>query len=150
MSLQDILNYYPVDERIASSGQPGADQFADIAAAGYQAVINLALPDSRAALADEGSIVSGLGLAYLHIPVSWESPRINDVKLFFGLMQALAEQRVWVHCAMNMRVTCFLYLYGRHVLGQPEEEAGRAMRAIWKPQGPWLDLIAAAQEAFGA
>lgn len=150
MSLEQILNYYPVSGRIASSGQPRADQFGAIAEAGFDTVINLALPTSKGALVDEGGIVTRLGLAYLHLPVSWEAPRLEDVALFFAVMGALENRRVWVHCALNMRVSCFLYLYGRHVLGQPEEEAGRPLRAIWHPAGPWQALITEAEKAFGA
>lgn len=148
MPLADILNYYPVDDRIASSGQPGSDQFGAIAAAGYQAIINLALPDSRGALPDEGGIVAALDMAYVHIPVSFEAPRLEDLELFFALMRALEGKRIWIHCAVNMRVSCFLYLYRKHVLALTEEEAAWPMRDIWQPQGAWQALIEAADRRF--
>ncbi|MEJ2760481.1 MAG: protein tyrosine phosphatase family protein [Gammaproteobacteria bacterium] len=148
MKLEEILNYYLVTEDIASSGQPGADQFAAIAGAGFEAVVNLALPDSRGALPGEGKIVTALGMTYFHIPVSWEAPRVEDAELFFNVMQALKGRRVWVHCAMNMRVSCFLYLYRRHVLGEPEAEAARPMREIWQPQGAWCELIEEVERKF--
>jgi protein tyrosine phosphatase (PTP) superfamily phosphohydrolase (DUF442 family) len=148
MNPEEIINYYPVDERIASSGQPGRDQFGAIAADGYQAVINLALPDSRGALSDEGSIVSALEMAYFHIPVNFEAPHLEDLELFFDLMRALEGKRIWVHCAMNYRVSCFLYLYRKHVLGLPEEQAARPMHEIWQPQGAWQALIEAADRRF--
>lgn len=148
MPLRDIINYYEADERIATSGQPGREQFGDIAAAGYQAIINLALPDSRGALSDEDEIVSALDLAYFHIPVNFETPRLQDLELFFDLMRALEGKRIWVHCAMNYRVSCFLYLYRKHVLDMPDEQAARAMREIWQPQGAWQALIEAAARRF--
>lgn len=148
MSLRDIINYYEVDDRIASSGQPGREQFGAIAAAGYQAVINLALPDSRGALPDEGGVVSALDMAYFHIPVNFETPRLEDLELFFDLMHALGGRRIWVHCVMNYRVSCFLYLYRKHVLDLPDEQAVRPMREIWQPQGGWLALIEAAERRF--
>ena len=40
--LEAILNFTPVDARLASSGQPGAEQFGLIAGAGFEAVANLA------------------------------------------------------------------------------------------------------------
>ena len=41
----DIHNHYRLTDSIASSGQPLEDQFKEIAEAGYEAVINLAMPD---------------------------------------------------------------------------------------------------------
>ena len=149
MKLEDILNYYAVDERIASSGQPGRGQFDAIAAAGYQAVINLARHDSPGALADEGAVVTALGLDYFHQPVDFEAPRMRDLELFFDLMQTLGRRRVWVHCALNYRVSCFLYLYRRHVQGMAEEQAARPLQAIWRPEGAWQELIAAAARRYG-
>jgi len=146
--LRDIINYYEVDERIASSGQPGREQFGAISAAGYQAVINLALPDSRGALINEGGIVSALDMAYFHIPVNFETPRLEDLELFFDLMRALEGKRLWVHCVMNYRVSCFLYLYRKHVLDLPDEQAALPMREIWQPQGAWRELIEAAERRF--
>jgi len=148
MNLEEILNYYPVCDHIASSGQPGADQFSAIVGAGFDAVVNLALPDSRGALPGEGKIVTALGMAYFHIPVSWEAPRVKDVELFFAVMRALQGRRAWIHCAMNMRVSCFLYFYRRHVLGEPEEEAAWPMREIWRPQGAWRDLMDEMERKF--
>ncbi|OGO36913.1 MAG: hypothetical protein A2W35_09915 [Chloroflexi bacterium RBG_16_57_11] len=44
--LDDKYNYLKLSESIATSGQPSEAQFAEIAQAGYQLVINLAaLPD---------------------------------------------------------------------------------------------------------
>jgi protein tyrosine phosphatase (PTP) superfamily phosphohydrolase (DUF442 family) len=55
-NLEQIYNYEKVTEQIGSSGQPTRDQFALIKDAGYDAVVNLALPTSDTALPDEGSV----------------------------------------------------------------------------------------------
>jgi protein tyrosine phosphatase (PTP) superfamily phosphohydrolase (DUF442 family) len=34
--MENIKNYYPVTDRIATSGQPTAEQLAEIAEAGYE------------------------------------------------------------------------------------------------------------------
>lgn len=126
---------------MGTSGQPHNHDFVKIARAGYQIVINLAMPTSENALPNEGALVTALGMAYFHIPVVWEAPRVEDVDLFFGVMQALSRQKVWVHCALNMRVSCFVYLYQKHVLGLPDEQARYPMNKIWQPTGIWQDLI---------
>ena len=39
-----IYNYVPINDQIASSGQPSPEQFSAIKKAGYDVVINLAWP----------------------------------------------------------------------------------------------------------
>jgi len=140
-NLAQIRNYHALDERLASSGQPEPEQFQLIADAGYDIVVNLALPTSDNAIAQEGSLVSALGLSYVQIPVRWDAPSISDVLLFCALMQAVGDKKVWVHCAFNMRVSCFLYLYRRHLLKMPEPQARFPLSEIWEPEGVWRDLV---------
>lgn len=146
--MEEIKNYCRVSNQIATSGQPTQEQFPKIAEAGYQAVINLALPSSTNALVDEGAIVTSLGMAYFHIPVIWEAPRIDDLRLFFGVIEALGDRKFWVHCALNMRVSCFIYLYHKCVLKLPEEQASYPMVKIWQPQEVWQQLIEEAEIVF--
>lgn len=56
--MDQILNFIQLTESIGTAGQPTAEQIADIAAAGYVAVVNLAVPDSHNAVANEGSLVT--------------------------------------------------------------------------------------------
>lgn len=140
-ALLGIRNYRLVDEGLASSGQPDRDQLSAIAAAGYEIVINLALPTSDGAIAEEGALVAALGMSYVHIPVLWEAPRLADVLLFCATMQALRDRKIWVHCAYNMRVSCFLYLYRKHCLNLPDETARHPMCELWQPDGAWAELI---------
>ena len=58
-------NYFQITEKVGTSGQPTADQFADIAAAGYGAVINLAMYNSDRAIPEEGNIVAEQGMIYI-------------------------------------------------------------------------------------
>jgi protein tyrosine phosphatase (PTP) superfamily phosphohydrolase (DUF442 family) len=139
--LAAVTNSYKIDECLATSGQPTAAQLQAIAAAGYEMVINLALPTSDNAVADEGAIVTALGLTYIHIPVRWDAPRPADVLLFCAVMQAARGKKIWVHCVMNMRVSCFLFLYRKHVLKMPETQACHPMRLLWQPEGVWAELI---------
>ena len=45
--MKDIINYYQIDARLATFGQPTEEQFQLIAAAGYQIIINLALTSAK-------------------------------------------------------------------------------------------------------
>jgi protein tyrosine phosphatase (PTP) superfamily phosphohydrolase (DUF442 family) len=134
MPVRDILNFVQLTPRIGTSGQPTGDQLKDIADAGYQAVINLALPTSDNALADESAQVTRLRLAYFQIPVLFDAPRVDELRTFVGLMRVLEDRPVWVHCAMNLRVSAFLYHYLRHDLGLPEEQARSPVLARWEPR----------------
>jgi protein tyrosine phosphatase (PTP) superfamily phosphohydrolase (DUF442 family) len=147
--LDQIVNYYQVTENIATSGQPTESQLANIAAAGYQVVINLALPSSNNALANEGAIVTNLKMTYIHIPVNWETPQLDDLRLFFQVMDALGDRQIWIHCAKNMRVSCFIYLWQKYILKLSEEVASYPMKQIWQPTGVWQQFIKEAQITFG-
>ena len=73
-ALSSIYNYHSSAKRSGVSGQPSPSQFADIRAAGFDVVLNLAMPTSENALAEEGRLVSETGMTYVHIPVPWEAP----------------------------------------------------------------------------
>jgi hypothetical protein len=42
---------------------------------------------------------------------------------------------------VNARVSAFLYLYRRDVLGMNEVQAREAMETIWRPGGVWAAFI---------
>ena len=140
-SLSEIIDFRPIGKKLGTAGQPTANQFQAVREAGFEAVINLALPTSDNALAQEGSIVTGLGMAYVHIPVNFEAPRSEDFGAFCGVMKALDHRRVFVHCAANKRVSAFVFLY--RVLHQrvPRSEAERDLHAIWQPDEVWNRFI---------
>ena len=139
--MKKILNYYQISDKIATSGQPKQEQFSTIAEDGYKVLINLALTSSSNAIADEDAIVTDLGMVYIHLPVAWEAPQIDDVQIFCHLMSVHRMRKVWVHCAKNMRVSCFMYLYQKHILNLSEEKSCYPMNKIWQPQGVWQELI---------
>ena len=146
--MKEILNYYRVSDKIATSGQPTQDQFCAIAEDGYKVVINLALNSSSNAIPEEDAIVTDLGMVYIHLPVVWEAPQIDDVQIFCHLMSIHNLRKVWVHCAKNMRVSCFMYLYQKHILNLSEEQSCYPMNKIWQPQDVWQELIQAAATFF--
>jgi protein tyrosine phosphatase (PTP) superfamily phosphohydrolase (DUF442 family) len=104
-------------------------------------VINLALPTSDNALANEGSIVTGHGMAYVHIPVDFRAPTSQDLQAFCRVMKAFDDRPVFVHCAANKRVSAFVFLY--RVLHQRIllSEAERDLHAIWRPDEIWNRFI---------
>src|SRR4051812_35572226 len=97
--LSEIYNFRPIGDRLGTAGQPTEDQFQNIRRAGYEAVINLALPTSDNAIPHEGSLVTALGMSYIHLPVDFKAPTARDFETFSGVMAALENRRVFVHCA---------------------------------------------------
>lgn len=137
----EIYKFRAVGDNLGTAGQPTENQFQAIQEAGFKAVINLALPMSDNALPNEGSIVTALGMAYVHIPVDFKAPAAQDFHVFCRVMEAFDSRPVFVHCAANMRVSAFVFLY--RVLSQRVSlsEAELDLYAIWQPDQVWSRFI---------
>ena len=142
-----IFNYFQVTDNIASSGQPTSNQFDEIAEDGYSAIINLAMPDHENSIATEGSIVTSLGMTYIHIPVPFDAPNENHFETFSSYMDGLESKKVWVHCILNMRVSAFLFRYLQD-RGLSAAESKTPILEQWLPQmeGVWKEFISHAPE----
>ena len=137
----NAVNFIKITDSIASSGQPSAADFTEIANLGYGTIINLALTTSDNAIADEGDIVTELGMCYVHIPVQWQQPMLEQFQLFATVMQQQCQRKVWVHCALNMRVSVFLYLYNSLYSDMAEEAALHTLNQVWQPDETWSQFI---------
>lgn len=151
----EILNFLPITERLATVGQPTREQFAALRDAGYDLIVNLAPADASNALADEPELVAAQGMQYVHIPVIWNAPTLEDLTQFFTVMAEHRERKILVHCAMNLRVSSFVYLYRVLRLNEPEPEAATALNEIWgrtaaaaKRRGPDSTAAAAANSFY--
>jgi len=135
-----IRNFLQLDERLATSGMPRPEDFDLIQQSGFEIVINLAMPTSDNAMANEGDLVTRAGMTYVHIPVNFEAPRAEDFARFAAIMNTLDGRRVFVHCAANMRVSAFVFLH-RVRRGIPRADAERDLKGIWNPDGVWRQFI---------
>lgn len=143
----DAESTHQVFDWLWTSGQLSADDIARLPGLGVRNVINLALPSSTYALKGEAELVTGLGLNYIHLPVTWEAPEPVQLRKFFRVLQSLEEEPTWVHCAKNMRVSAFVFLYRRLCLGEPEEAAAYPLREVWEPNPTWEAFIREALQA---
>jgi protein tyrosine phosphatase (PTP) superfamily phosphohydrolase (DUF442 family) len=141
-SVSDIRTFHLIDERLGTAGQPTAEQLRTVRQAGFEAVINLALPTSDHALVNEGSVVTALGMTYTHIPVNFERPTTENFRAFCQTMAGLVGKRVFVHCAANKRVAAFVFLYRRIVENTPNADAQRDLEMVWEPDDVWTRFIA--------
>ena len=143
--LETIRNYQRVHADLASAGQIGYEQSPLLEQEGYEVVVNLATADPRLN-AEEGFRVTQSGLTYVQIPVVWQAPTVEDVEMFFDVMEANEGRKVFVHCVANMRASAFVYLYRTLIEGVDEAEARATMNEVWDPIGStqypqWSELI---------
>ena len=132
--MEKPLNFHQITKHVGTSGQPSKEQFNDIAKQGYATVINLAMHDSDNAISEEGNIVSSLGMSYIHMPIPFDKPTAQHLKKFIRIMDVLEGEKVFVHCAVNARVSAFMYKYLTLVKGQSEEDATSPLLKMWLPQ----------------
>jgi protein tyrosine phosphatase (PTP) superfamily phosphohydrolase (DUF442 family) len=139
--LAGIRNFLQLGGLLATSGMPRPEDFDTMRKAGFAVVVNLAMPTSDNAMANEGDLVTRAGMTYVHIPVNFEAPLPADFDRFSRMLDVLRGQKVYVHCAANMRVSAFVFLH--RVLSDelPRAEAERDLRRIWNPDGVWRQFI---------
>ena len=137
----DAINTYQVFDWLWTSGQLSEVDIKTLPGLGVDTVINLALPNSTNALKNENELVCGLHMNYFQIPVEWELPEVTQFILFADLLQKLQGRKIWLHCAMNMRVSVFVFLYRKLVLHEDDETAMFPMKEIWIPNEIWQEFI---------
>ncbi|MBV9191935.1 MAG: protein tyrosine phosphatase family protein [Betaproteobacteria bacterium] len=134
-------NVVEISPRITTSGQPSATALGKLKEQGYGAVIYLAPPTVRDAVADEHLIVARQGLVFINIPIRFDGPTEADFDAFSAALGGLADRRVLVHCQVNMRASSFVFLYRTIVLKDDPKKAYDAVEKVWVPDGPWRRLI---------
>lgn len=139
--LENITDFWLISDRIATSGQPTLAQFRAIADYDYETIINLALPTSDNAIANEAEIVQSLGMEYVAIPLVWENPTGSDLTCFLQAMDKRKKQKVFIHCTKNMQVSVFVYLYRRVSLNIAHEQAITDLHKVWHPNNVLQDFI---------
>ena len=139
--MDDIFNYLSISDRIATGGQPTEQQLVSIKNNGYQVVINLALPTSENALPNEKQSVESLGMKYINIPIEFNNPQVEEFESFCKIMAEHQHRKIFVHCAANLRVSVFMYLYRQIYEGISQEEAQADLEKLWRPNPTWQNLI---------
>ena len=140
--LSQIKNFQFIHERLFSSGQPTAEELKQIKEYGIGTVINLAESDAEHALPHEDKICLDVGLNYIQLPISWETPSSDQCLLLLDLVNHLLEsQMVWVHCSNNNHVSSLMYLYRQYFMDVDIAIAQDFLHDIWKPNETWTGLI---------
>ena len=136
----DIQNYLVLNKQLITGGQPSKDSFKKLSKKGVVVVINL-LPSHQNPIENEEFLVAENNMDYIHIPVDWDNPKKTDFNSFVMAMKKHQGKKIFVHCAMNMRVSAFIYLYRILHDNFHKEKAKESMEKIWKPSGTWAEFI---------
>lgn len=138
VQVEDITNYLQVAPGIFTGGQPTPEEIAALGKADFKIIINLGLINSPDAIPDEQELVQESGMAYVHIPVEWQSPQPEDLLKFFSMFEQHKAFKTFVHCVLNMRVSIFIYLYRVIIERQEPDKCWKTVLQIWQPNETWL------------
>lgn len=139
-----VYNHVQVNARISTSGVISADVIEEMARQGYSGVINLLPDESPHALAREAELVQKQALAYHHIPVDFAAPSEENYAAFERSLDGFQhDQRVYVHCAANMRVSVFMAIYGARRFGWSPTRAAQHVAEVWEPNEVWREFLTA-------
>ena len=142
-TLADITNFRQYSATLASSGQPTKDQFSAIAENGFERIVYIAFTNNPNALPVADQVGKGLGLEYMHIPVTWDNPLPSDFYAFADSLRRDTDKKTLLHCQVNARATAFSFLYRVIYEGVDIAEAKADMNTVWQPNETWRDFIVA-------
>lgn len=121
-SLAGLRNGQWVSEQVAVGGAPDAAILKALAESGLGLVINL--QTAREVGFDEKAVVEGLGMTYLHLPVSSLGDLTEDLlKTLYSRLPPEGQKKVLVHCASGNRVGAAFALMAQRFDGATVFEA---------------------------
>lgn len=148
---QDIKapNVVPISEKLVTAGQPTSESLAVLSKLGFQAVIYLAPPTVRDAVAKEPELIRNQGLEFINIPIQWSQPTAGDFQAFAEAMKRFQGRKVLVHCQANMRASAMTFLYRAIVAKESPSLAYEAVLKVWTPKDQWKEFMNAQLQKAG-
>jgi protein tyrosine phosphatase (PTP) superfamily phosphohydrolase (DUF442 family) len=131
-----------------TSALPTPEDFPLMAAQGYEIVISLCQEIDTEILEDEDGLVSRAGMRYIHLPVTFAAPTLEDYELLRDILRSVQDRKVWLHCARNWRVSAFMTIYHIVEMSMTHSEAEEIAERIWRPDEIWQALIDEAIEKY--
>ena len=94
LALLAIPYYVQQSPALATAGQPSEKQLASVLRLGFSVVINLGLhTDPTYALGDEAATVRAHGATYVHIPIEFSAPRLEQLGISVPLWRKQLARR---------------------------------------------------------
>jgi len=138
----------PIHANLMTSALPAVEDFMRMAEQGYEIVISLCQRVDSEILEDEDALVSAAGMKYIHLPVDFYAPTLEDYEVLRDILRSLQERKVWLHCTRNWRVSAWMYIYHIVERSMPYAEAEEILHRIWKPDEIWQALLDEAIEKY--
>ncbi len=137
-----------IHPNLMTSALPAAEDFARMAKQGYEIVISMCQDIDSETLKGEDDLVSKAGMRYIHLPVTFVAPTLDDYELLRDILRSVQDRKVWLHCARNWRVSAFMIIYHIVEMSMLHSEAEEIAHRIWQPDETWQALIDEAIEKY--
>lgn len=153
-----LPNHFRYTDTLESSGQPSKSQLTELKQAGFAWVVNLSPKNVPGAVRDEQQLVEAAGMAYLSIPVDWDTPSLEALDKFFAFMDQHKAQKILVHCWVNGRSSAFVYAYRTLREKVSDDVEMNVLTRIWdnnpgyelRNMPQWQQFLAAAKKRFSS
>jgi protein tyrosine phosphatase (PTP) superfamily phosphohydrolase (DUF442 family) len=139
--IESIYNFKQLSPNLATGGQPNENELHQIGKSGYEVVINLGLDKTEYSVQNEKEIIESCGVHYMHIPVSFEAPEVEQYRAFARFLKTVLHKKVFVHCAANKRVSTFMALFRVMEEGWSWKQALDDIVSIWEPNAVWKQFM---------
>ena len=113
-----------INDQLIVGAQPSGEQLQQLTQEGFKSIVNLRMPDEREqplSPEKEGEKVRALGMQYVHIPVSMEAMRAEQVDWLRKELNRLPGP-VFVHCHSGKRAGVFAMMHNAIEAGMSGEE----------------------------
>jgi uncharacterized protein (TIGR01244 family) len=122
-----LPKYYEVTPLIGTGAQPSESGIKQLAEKGYKTIINIRTAEEMAKVPYEEKLAGELGLKYFSVPLRGQEPKESQAEAFLRLMEAVKDEKVFVHCTVANRAGALmliqLALQGGMDLDKAEAEA---------------------------
>jgi len=130
-----IMNFRILTDFIWTGGQPDEEQVSKLQEQGVTTIVNIAPYDERYSIEDEPGLVKSLGMNYHHHPVDFSGPTLNDYAVVKSIVKQYPDERIFIHCAANYRVSVFLANFAVDELGWTVKRRDDFIGGVWDLNG---------------
>ena len=134
-------NVVPINALLVTSGQPTVPALRNLAQLNFGAVLYLAPFTVNDAVREEPALLQAQGIDFSHVPIPFGEPTED---LFLKASEQILRfkgKRTLVHCQVNMRASCMVFLHRVIVEKELPAPAYEAVSKVWSPHGPWMSLL---------
>jgi uncharacterized protein (TIGR01244 family) len=124
-----IENFFRVDEKVCTGGQPNAEQLAELKKEGVRTVVNLRQADEYDAAAEETE-ARAAGLGYISVPFDGRHPDDESVAHFLRALDDPNVYPIFIHCGSGNRVGALWMIHRMIEDGWSADQAEREARQI--------------------